>query len=90
MESETAGNAGTRAPSIPTTIELLDAFSQELNSVRREVYQLQSRLSRYDRIFESAFKEELDRRVRGKDDSCEQACSVSPLDRLRFQAARGR
>lgn len=69
-------------------LELIDAFQRELGSVRSELYALQNRVRRYDRAFETMFKEELDRRVIGKDSGNDcGAMEIGPLERLKYQTS---
>jgi hypothetical protein len=86
------GMNATKAPEKPqiTLDEAVEAFHQEIVHLRTEVYRLSERLRRYDRMFETAFKEELDRRVNGKSDCAGEASCVSPLSRLRMRIQQER
>lgn len=62
-------------------IDLLKAIKEENRSIRQEIYSLNSRISRYDQIFEKVFDEEVQKRLRSNkslgDDSAQ--CGVDPL-----------
>lgn len=68
-----------------TAVQVLDAVREELAGVRREMYDLGSRVRRYDRLFETAFREEADRRLGMKDSSqCAENVMIGALDRLSY------
>lgn len=72
-------------------LELINSFQQELNNCHSRIYDLERKIARYDRAFETMFKEELDSRINGKTvRDMTDACGVSGLDRLRWQAEKAR
>lgn len=81
-------NPRTKSPiEHPTEFEkeLIVAFQQELGQLRSQVYKLEDKVRRYDRAFESMFREELDSRINSKttqENTC--AMEVSPLERLKY------
>lgn len=62
-------------------IDILKVIKEENRSLRQEIYSLNSRISRYDQIFEKVFDEEVQKRLRSNkslgDDSAK--CGVDPL-----------
>jgi hypothetical protein len=68
--------------------QIIEALQRELSGVHRRMGELESKVRRYDRAFESMFKEELDRRVNGKSGEDCGACEVSPLERLKWEAQK--
>jgi hypothetical protein len=66
-QQTTLGQTSPASPATGPAIKIEDvirAFSDEVTSLRRQLWDLQAKVSRYDRIHESIFREELDRRVR--------------------------
>lgn len=60
--------------------EIAHALQEQLNYANRRIYTLECQLAKYERIFESAFKDELDRRMRGNKDGLDQAqCAQESL-----------
>ena len=88
MDDQTAPTQASPETSPAIKIEdVIRAFSEEVSSLRRQLWDLQAKVSRYDRIYESIFREELDRRVGQKDKLCDEGAQVSPLWRLEKMAA---
>lgn len=67
----------------PTLIEVVRAFEQEMSQMRREHYELARKVSRYDRMFERMFREEVENRLCAKDDNPSMGCE-SRLSSLRM------
>ena len=90
METESTEKEVTKEP---TMAQLLEALSQELNGIRRSIRDLESRISRFDRMFESAFKDEAERRLGLKNREYDEAakCSqMSQLEQLKWELNRGK
>jgi len=67
-------------------VRVVDALEQQLNSAYRRIFELEQHFSKYDRVFEAMFKEELDRRVNGTTQGMgSDGVSISPLHRLKFE-----
>jgi hypothetical protein len=47
--------------------EIVKVFREEMSYQQQRIYTLELKIGRYDRVFETMFKEELDSRVNGKD-----------------------
>ena len=70
-------------------LELIEAFQLELGYVRAQVHALEMKISRYERAFDTMFREELERRVGSKILGQENAaCGIGPLERLKYQAEK--
>ena len=70
-------------------LELIEAFQRELGSVRTLVHALEMKISRYERAFDTMFREELERRVGSKILGYENpAGEIGPLERLKYQAEK--
>ena len=84
MEEQVANQISQ--PSKPITPEMIiDAVHQENRSLYQRIYELEMKLNPLIRLFEIYFKEELDRRVGGKErDFGEGACAISPLEQLKY------
>lgn len=68
-------------------LQIIEAFQRELSGMRTQMYAMESKIRRYDRAFESMFKEELDRRLNGDKMGDNAACEISPLEHAANAAA---
>lgn len=89
MPTEACGGPGSI-----THLQMVEAFQTDLGYLRTRVSELENRVRRYDRLFETFFKEELDRRINGKENLFGEDCrnaveEVGALEKLKWQA-RGR
>jgi len=79
------------APPTPpemTLKQVVAALDEELGSMRRRLYETEERIARYDRIFETAFREEAERRLHISPAPTlgGMGCCEAPLSRLKRTA----
>ncbi len=68
-----------------TNIEIIEAFSSEVNGLKHRISELESMVGKFTRAFEQLFQEEVQLRIGGKQNCWEKECSISPLERLRMR-----
>ena len=77
----------TDQPPEITARQVLEAVSEELNLIRRRLYECEKTCSRWEGAFNRLFEEELAERLgRGKAGTELGACSVSRLEQLKMRA----
>jgi len=75
-----------------STKDILQATSEELKEIHMRLAKLESKLNRYDRIFESAFREEAESRLHlgslHGHEQADKAYRASSLEMLRMKLER--
>ena len=69
-----------------TIKELLEAMMENDKQINRRFFELEQRIAKYDRIFESIFRQEAEQRLGTKQDyAADQWSAISPLDKLKHR-----
>jgi len=71
-----------KIPNVVTIVDVIKVLREEIGHVNQRIYALEIKLSRYDRVFEMMFKEEVDRRINHKQDNSTQCAMEDPFWRL--------
>ena len=87
---EATGTA-TSAPTPPyerkiTDKDVIEAVANDINYLRNELSSVSSKVRKYERIFEQAFKQEAEERLGlSKDKLCDQCSAIGALEQLKWR-----